>query len=94
MRDAQKYLNGLVAKSPAKLKVLEAVYSLRESFTIRDVANYLREQGFRYAEPNISSTLRGLRVRGLLTQFEDRPRIRRGAFTIHYLKVNAGKEKE
>ena len=92
MSDAQEYLRRLVEKSPPRLRVLEAVYSMGNSFTVQDVLEFLRQHKVKYSNANVSTTLRGLCVRGLLTQYEDRPKIQRGALTIHYQKINTNKE--
>lgn len=84
-----KKLESFIKNSPGRLKVLEAVYSLRrrDSFTIKDVSNYLKAQAVKYSEAQVSITLRGFYLRGYLTQFGDRERVRVGASTIHYRKT-------
>jgi Fe2+ or Zn2+ uptake regulation protein len=81
-------LKSFLKNAPGRLKVLEAINSLRrmDSFTVKDVSTYLSKIGFKYSEAQVSETLRGFYHRGFLTLFEDREKVRVGASTIHYRK--------
>lgn len=88
MNDLPEKVKDLVKNSVGRAKIVEAVCSFKETFTIKDVANYLEANEFKFPEEKICVVLRALCLRGFLTVSEPRVEMRRGRFTKQYEKVS------
>lgn len=72
--------------TPGRLKIVEAMASLENTFTIQDVCSQLERQGSYIRVASVQTLLRGLCYRGYLEQFAIKKGTSRGRSTIHFKK--------
>jgi Fe2+ or Zn2+ uptake regulation protein len=85
MNELPEKIQDLVS-TPGRLKIVEAMASLEDTFTIQDVYTQLQRQGSYIRIASVQTLLRGLCYRGYLEQFAIKKGTSRGRSTIHFKK--------